>query len=54
MHGRVRGRMARDTGAVVSCLGALGVAGCGFEKGPETEDRDDGLWKMGEGGKRLR
>jgi len=41
--------MERDTGAVVSRLGALGVAGCGFEKGPGTEDRDGGLWKVGRG-----
>ena len=37
--------MERDTGAVVSRLGALDVAGWGFEKGPGTEDRDGGLWK---------
>ena len=43
-------RMERDTGAVVSRLGALDVAGWGFEKGPGTEDRDGGLWEGDEGG----
>jgi len=41
--------MKRDTGAVVSRLGALGVAGCGFEMAPGTEDRDGGLWEGEEG-----
>ena len=37
---------------MVSRLVALDVAGCGFEKGPGTEDRDGGLWKGEEGGGR--